>query len=751
MLQRQTYVAIRQVLLAEANLAPIILILEDLHWVDPTSRELLSYLVQALGDASILLVMVLRDFERQTSLRPLISIIEKNADRVTDIQLRRLSLAEATTLLDQLLRQPSSIHTGLKQRIAHRAEGIPFYIEEIVRMLIDQQAIIQQGEQYKIVPKAEHYFDEIPGTLKSLILTRFDALGEESRQILQRAAVLGRSFPLSLLNLLMTIDVALTASYLNELKDRLFLVDESFDSESGFAFRHALIQEAVYSTLLKRDRRQIHAEVAHVIEAGNLFSGEKRIEMLGYHYAESHEPQRALPFLVKAAQSAHRRGAYENAIYHYSRALALVQEQPVISLDDHSRIGIGLGQTLKLTGEFGEAAQVLEETIRRLRQRERSHAYTIHLISVLTELADVRQREGALTEAASYLEEAQDFWTEIGNTTLPELGYTLADRVAWLYFRQGRLDDAAQLATQVVRELEQQESAAPSLLASLYNTLGGTFYQQGTPAEATPFVQNSLRLYQTLSYSWGTAVAYANLGILYYVQGMWPEAVTCYEQAERIRQENGFVAERAVNLHNLGLLHMAMGDHAQARHDYETSLTISQQIGDNTAIGCCHIWLGHIAFLEAKIEEAKVHVRMAQEMADALGDDHLVQLLLLQVQLHLRANAIYAALELASQALKMSESSGLAEEEVDAYRALGMIYRSTGEYLQAENFLRQALDLSTQREDPYQEGLALLELAHLYRMQARIVNPGQQTRLLVEATERANGACTPVSAPECPV
>lgn len=742
MLQRQTYVVMRQVLLARAQSAPLILILEDLHWVDPASKELLIYLIGAMSEAPILFVLISREFERKTTIRPLLDILEKSPLRFTDVRLHRLSDGEAMQLLSQLLKgsDDEGLFYQFQQRIVQRAEGNPFYIEEIVRMLIEQQILVRHNGRFQPTTRPEDSLEHLPGTLKSLILTRFDGLDEELRQILQKAAVLGRSFPLSLLQALNPARPEETITHLYELKNRLFLAEDPFNREPGFTFYHALIQEAIYDMILKRDRRTLHGQVAEVIEWGQFYNEDERVEALGYHYAHSSEPYKAIPYLIAAAGNASRRSAHETAIEHYRRALILLAEQPEPTGDDYIRIRMGLGHTLKLKGEFAEAGQRLIEAIEWLsRPASESPVQKVKLVEALRELADVRQRAGALDEAVEHLETALDLCEGLGAQSDPLLWFALIDRMAWVRFRLGQLDEAARLATAAVHNLEDREAGAVALLASLYNTLGGTSYQQGNPSDAIPFVQNSLKLHDMLGYTWGKAVAHINLGVLYYVQGMWSTAVEHYRQADVIERENGFIAERAVNLRNLGLLHIGMGNHQQARQDYETSLAISKQIGDSTGIGCCQIGLAHLAYIQSRLDDAERHIHEAQEQADALGEDHFLQLLLIQARIHAQTGALQAGFELASQVLQMAQASGLSEEEVDAYRILGALHTHAADYGRAKSVLQQSLELARQRRNPYQQGVALLELGRLYEMQAR-QRPRQRIKFLHKAEDVLAGA-----------
>jgi predicted ATPase len=144
----------------------------------------------------------------------------------------------------------------------------------------------------------------VPGTLRGLILARFDQLPPDLRHTLQQAAVLGRSFPARLLEKLHNRGMEGVLAHLTELTNRQFLQEDTNSSELGFSFRHTLIQEAVYTTLLKRERRRLHGLVAEVIKDTNFWLPEEQAEALAYHYSESSDPDKAIPYLIAAADNA---------------------------------------------------------------------------------------------------------------------------------------------------------------------------------------------------------------------------------------------------------------------------------------------------------------------------------------------------------------------------------------------------------------------------------------------------------------
>ncbi|MEE8391358.1 MAG: tetratricopeptide repeat protein [Anaerolineae bacterium] len=391
------------------------------------------------------------------------------------------------------------------------------------------------------------------------------------------------------------------------------------------------------------------------------------------------------------------------------------------------RVQLGLGQALKFIGQFSKASQMLEEALQYLLTLSLQIETTTllpALVHSLKELADIRIREGALDTAIDHLQAGLDAVGEKGIKTDPHLWRSLTDRLAWVRFRQGNLEKAFALASSATVGLDSETEDDPMTLASLYNTLGGIFWQRGNLPEAAGYVERSLELYQSLGYSWGVANAYTNLGILYYVSGRWHKALESFERSDAVRREIGYLPEQATNLKNLGLLRMVMGDHAQAREDLVTSRAISQRLGDDFGIALAEVELGHLAVIQSRFEEAAAHIEVAMGLLDATGEE-AIQARRLWALAQAGKGDLQTGLETAEQALEMAQTAGLAEMEADCRRVLGVLHARAGDYLEAEVLLREAVDLCLQLNVPYGQGRALFELGRLYQSLAHIADPAQ--------------------------
>jgi class 3 adenylate cyclase/Flp pilus assembly protein TadD len=747
MLQRQTHTALRKLFVAAARLAPTVLIFEDLHWIDSASKEFLEYLIQSTDDVPLLLILVSRQAERKTVVQSLVAVAEKDPERLVDLQLQPLTDSERQSLVDELLKQTTTDASSLKRRIAERAEGNPFYLEEIIRMLIDQGGLLHSNVTgvWQVTAQADELLNQIPGTVKGLILARIDRLPESVRQTLQKAAVIGHAFPVSLLHALNGISVKALGAHLDELEARQFLAQNPFRSESGYIFRHALLQETVSSTLLKRDRCTLHTQVAEAIEHGQDWPPDEKTEALAYHYFEGTQPARAIPYLIEAADGAAARCAYDGAIAHYRRALKLLPHEPSGLDGDFFQVRIGLGRSLKFTGELAEAGSLLSEIVRQLWEfcsaPDTTGDWTI-LVESLRQLADVRQREGLYDEALSYLEAGLQAIEDSETQQQSKQWLQLVDRIAWIRFRQGQLEEATALARFATAGLSAENVKDPIRLASLHNTLGGICWQQGELEDAVGHVERSLELYIGIGYLWGQAVAYGNLGILHDALGDWLKAVEYYEQAHTLQESIGDRQNQTTNVINLATMHMQLGRHEAAGQALETGLSIARQLGDTWGTAVCHVNMAELALIQPDLELATRHAEEALALADGIGSSEIQVQARCCLALASAGDKLETSLDVADQALKMAQEAKLLAEEANCYRALGILSGQAGRHAEAETYLRDSVDLSANQNDPYRQGLALLELGRLYLALARADDcsdtswPDRASSTLAEAAEK---------------
>lgn len=733
-LQKFVHSAVRQVILAEARRSPAILILENLHWIDSASRDLLVHLIQTVSDLPLMLVLISRDTERETVLMPLLQAINQYHQQTqTDIQLIPLSAAEAQQLVAELLRQTSSGEgQAIRQQIVDRAAGNPFFAEEIVRMLIEQGGLVEQEGVWQPTPETETILAKVPGSLNGLILARFDRLPEPLQQCLQTAAVLGTSFPIGLLQRLSDPEAETLFEQIDALEKRRFFTTELVRTGETIRFIHALVQKTVYSTLLKRDCRRLHGQVAQVIETQSFWLPDAQTEMLAYHFSRSADPAQAIPHLLTAAENATRRYANEDAIRHYRQALELMGPDPALPYGEaFFRTRIGLGRALKFAGEFAESAQFLSDALQQVLRWSLS-VDTGRLLSVLVgglcELADIRQRDGAFDEAMGHLEAASAALGPDGERAHPNLWRSVLDRMAAVRFRQGNLESALELATTATMGVDPDKVDDPITLAALYNTLGGIFWRWGNLKEAEAHVSQSLAIYRSLGYSFGLANAYTNLGILYSNRGLWSKALSSFQESHVLRQEINYMPMLTINLKNMGWLQISMGNHKEARKNLQTGLDMSRRLNDNRGVVEARIELAHLDVIQCNFEAATIHLDEIALATDHADPELLIKADWLRALVKAERDDLSAGITFAEAALNKATAGGLTEVEADCRRVLGMLKAKEGDYLEAETLLQESVDLCIQANASYGRSLAQIELGQLYLDMAQADPKNQSER-----------------------
>lgn len=742
-LQRQIFRAVAQVLRAEAQVAPTVLVLEDIHWLDPASRAFFTEFLEISSDLPMLTILVSREYERSTVARPLLAVLVDRDERFTDIRLDALSEEEARQLVICLLERAGLERPGLADRIVQRAEGNPFYIEEIVRMLLEkaefgpaeertnglQGAVVDPGTQVEETLRA------VPGNLRGLILARFDALPEASKAIVQRAAVLGRSFPVELLQRLTSLSLEELTQHLDELVQRQFLVREPFSNGLGYAFRHILILEAIYGTLLKRDRRELHYQVALVLEHEPFLPKDNQIEALAYHYLQSHHPERARPYLLQAAQRSMQRSAYESAVQLFEQLFMFYEQEPEDFDPVYVQTLVGMGQALKLSGSYEEALVHLSTVSAYLDRYpigpETASEQVDLYLEARCELGDVLQRRGDFLTATEHLDEALAVAQKHRRTGSP-IWFTLVERKAWVDFRRGNLDSATRLAREAIQALEAMERPGlpPIVLANLYNTLGGAAWQQGNLHEAISYVRGSLHIHEQAGYAWGMSVAYTNLGNLYWSMGQWTAATEAYARAAQIQADNGFMAEQTISLRNLGHILIFQGKYDEARQALLQTLTLCEAQDNRYGLLLSHLALAALAAEQDDREELAYQLEQARKYADLADLQHQVEMTMYTGRL-CQLDGRYAEAEpLLLEARQKAEEANLQEVLIEGEYALGLLYGAQGRLATAEYCLQRSAELAGERGNTERQAKALMELAHLLFRHSR--SGDQDPQILLE-------------------
>ena len=690
-LRQQIFLAVRDLLLAEARKRPLLIILEDLHWADAASLELLVYLLESLRQAPVFILGI----SRQVLPGPMTKAVEWGqqnlGERCCLIPLQKLSLDESERLLFLLLTMPS-LPEKLREQILQKSAGIPFYLEEILRMLIDEGVIQHMEGQWQLVPSADAASLGVPETLQGLILARFDRLDSAQRRVLQVASVIGKDFGLPVLNTVLgALDAYDTQPALASLVEREFIQPRPEDPDNEYTFRHILMSDAIYSTLLRRERSHLHGQVGDAIETLYADRLEGQIELLANHYRWSPQLDRALHYLILSGQKAARNNVNEQARVHYEAALELlpqVAHLPAQAL----QVEMGLGDALVFAGEYPAARQHYQAGLDAIAGKD-ARLYGDERSTLFRKIAKTFERQGDYDQALAHLAKAQEA-LDCAPLPLPEERAQVWNDIGLIHFRRGNFPEAQQLLQQALDLVE--GSAAFDTVASIYNRLGGVAYNQGDWDRAAGYLRKSIAIRESIHDVVGLASSFSNLGYLEIEMGEFDNALEnltrSYELKTRLGQAEGI----AVTLNNLGWLRILRGELGEAGQAIDQALELARQIGYSSLLWQLMKNTGELRLAAREWEPAhQALCEVAAALQELGAQDQLLDTYRLLGEAALGAGDLPAAKEWACKALALVEGLGSETEALSTVqrgefrRFLGMLAIQARDWPRATQYLHE--------------------------------------------------------------
>ncbi len=559
----------------------VCVLLEDIHWADDSSLNLITRLAEFIPEGHLLIICLTRPslFERHPNW----------GDRLANhsfVHLNPLNTQASRDLLVEILQRAEHIPDALCDLVVESAEGNPFYMEELVKMLLEQGVIVREpleaaGERWRIADDKLRDL-RVPATLTALLQARIDGLPRDERDVLQRAAVVGRVFwdeaVVHLDSDLAHTDVErrdaapgpeLIRPALDSLVRRELILrrDRSaFAGATEYTFKHNLLREVAYETVLLRDRLTLHARVARWLEVN---AGARLSEYLGLiaeHYVLAGANRRAAAYLERAGDAAQRSGAYHSARAAYERALAVRQtgDQPA----EISPLRLKLGSVLWNLGDFPAAERSLyfaRDFARRSGDR-RTQANALYWLS------RVAISRGDYAQARMLLAYALPLARAADPETLGQILYGVAD-VAW------KVGDVETLQTYVTESLALARAVGNTTLELLaLNRLGTLAYAQGDLDTAHDYYQACIELSRSSGNLEREATALMNLGALAHRQGRPDEGHDYYRQALAHYRELGRSEQVVMALGNLAEAGVDRGDLDSALVDLREGLELAWRL-----------------------------------------------------------------------------------------------------------------------------------------------------------------------------
>jgi class 3 adenylate cyclase/tetratricopeptide (TPR) repeat protein len=313
--RERTFETIRDLFIRISQIKPLIIAVEDLHWIDRTSEEFLDYLIEWIAKTPIMLTLLYRtEYRHQWGSKTYYN----------RIGLDHLGTASSTELVRAMLEE-GEVAPELKELILERSAGNPLFMEEFTQTLLENGSIEKRDKQYVLSRKVSDI--QVPDTIQGIIAARMDRLEENLKRTMQVASVIGRDFAFRILQAITNMREELK-SYLLNLQGLGFIYEKSLFPELEYIFKHALTQEVAYNSLLLKRRKEIHEQIGGAIEELYANRLEELYEMLAYHYSESENHEKAYQYLRLSGDKAARNYANWEAVGFYKEAIDILKTEP---------------------------------------------------------------------------------------------------------------------------------------------------------------------------------------------------------------------------------------------------------------------------------------------------------------------------------------------------------------------------------------------------------------------------------------
>ncbi len=682
--KRRSLEAIKRILLRESLNQPLIVIFEDLHWVDDESQVFLNLLADSIANAKILLLV---------NYRPQYSHQWGSKTYYTQLRLDPLGKENADEMLTALVGDDTDVRP-LKRLIIERTEGNPFFMEETVQVLLDEGALVREGATARLTKPLGEL--KIPPTVQAILAARIDRLPSAEKDLLQALAVMGKEFRLSLVRTVSARSDDELDPLLETLQLAEFIYEQPAVGDVEYSFKHALTQDVAYNSVLIERRKSLHERIGAALESIHADSLDDHIVELAHHYAHSGNPAKGAQYCLLAVEQFSDRGSNAEAVARMEAGLELLQKLP----DDDRRAELELD--LRIAGSFalraikGWGSPELEQSSSRavaLCQRpgitwEKTSFALMAVLFVVMSRPDVRK---ACEMGAELLARAEE-------NGLAERTAGIAAALALSLMYSGDFERAAEYFD---RSSEQQGSMAEPATARASQLPLTT--SQTPPLQATQIG--------------GIASAW-NIWFLGYPDRALERVTLATDVANKSGSK--LVLELVLNLAKYPLAFRR--EFAPMREVTEAALALAIESGTVTRKALCEMWLGWADTLAGDLDGGIARMRRSLSEHRAAGSELLSDYLLALIATALgQMGRFEEALDAIDESFQVMERTGQRMNEAEVHRLKGelLLMQDASNSAQAGQSFRTAIEISRKQHAKSWELRATTSLARLLEQQAR--------------------------------
>jgi len=599
--------------LGAAQRQPLALLVDDLHWADASSREVLQRLAATVELAPVFAMLCYR-----TVVPPEPPPVD--LPNALALHLEPLDAAGGRALLGELLGEPAP--PELDPLLA-RAQGSPLFLEALVQHLVAGGLLRREPRGWRLLQPLERA--SIPATIEPILAAQLDRLDEETRELVQVAAVIGTSVHYAVLAGVYS-QARQPARRLFELVRAGIFVNDPADAKSPFRFRQTLLREVAYQGITFARRRELHRRVAERIV--EVFEGRLDLHAaeLAHHYSQAADWPAAYAYTLRAARFSRARHALAEALAAYERAEQLADLHRVAG-DPAERLRAlaELADVEAQSGLYERAHARYRLLLARYATAPANFESALAAVTLRRQIGTLYEQQGMLDESLAWLTDAQDLLQPLVADLVPghQLQTARVERgricsaIGWAHFRRGEPDLARRWLEAALRSLEGAADAALADRARAYNRLGGVAWMLGDLEGARDYVERGLADFTALGDLLGQADAQNNLGILAEQRGGWDGAIDYYRGAVEANQRAGRRRAAAMSRLNLGAALAQSGRPAEALPALEQAAAEMSAVGDTLHECMAARWLGRALTALGRHDDAAAALRRALELARA--------------------------------------------------------------------------------------------------------------------------------------
>ena len=671
---------VKRLLFRESQVQPLVVLFEDLHWIDAETQALLDSLVESLPTDRILLLV---------NYRPEYEDAWSGKTYYVQLRIDPLRPESCEELLDAVLGEDPTLEP-LKGALIARTDGNPFFLEESVRTLVETQILVGERGAYKVARTPDAW--RIPATAQALLAARIDRLLPEDKRLLQAAAVIGKDVPYTLLQAIADVSEDTLRRALSHLQAAEFLYETSLFPDLEYTFKHAFTHEVAYGGVLQDRRGTLHARIVAAMQGVFRDRLAEHVERLAHHAVRGRVWDQAVTFLRQAGVKAFARSANKDAVAHYEEALIVQQHLPQSRTSDEDAIDLRfeLRSALMVLGEFPRTLTVLREA----QDLAKALGDTRRLGWAAGYLSNLLWEMGEQDEAIGHGQDALDVATRLDDTALKYLALRYLGRC---YHAIGQYRQGVEMFHRALASVEPAPTAPPGLPNPSVNSsrhfAALCLMKLGAFPEALEYAETALSAVEGVDQAFNLAGSCAVLGYVHLRRGDVGRAIPLLERGVELCRSGNLQVLFPFAASPLGAAYALSNRIAEALLLLEHAVNQAASMRRMVDLSLHVAWRSEVLLLADRKDDAKESALRALELAlvhKERGYQAWILRLLGEIQLKGAPHQSDEAEAYFEQALALGDELGMDPLRAHCLLGLGAVYERTGRLQRAYTSLSTA-------------------------------------------------------------